>query len=91
MANEEKFNFESLQDSESIKSFLQSLVDGFEKGSISLSTTDDEIVLSPKGLLNFSVKAKKKPGGSSKMSIKISWKETSKDTLLLEKTINIGT
>jgi amphi-Trp domain-containing protein len=72
---EEKFVFDSLQDCESIKDFLQSLVEGFGKHSIDLSTNGDEIHLAPQGLLNFTVKAKKK-GTENKISIKVSWKES---------------
>ena len=73
---EEKFVFDSLQDSETIGKFLASLTDGFDKGSITLATNGDEIVLSPQGLLNFTVKAKKK-GDVNKLSIKIAWKDCS--------------
>jgi amphi-Trp domain-containing protein len=71
---EEKFVFDSLQDCESIKEFLESLIDGFEKHSIDLSTNGDKIHLAPQGLLNFTVKAKKK-GAENKLSIKVSWKD----------------
>ena len=71
---EEKFVFDSLQDSETIRDFLMSLTDGFDKGTITLSTNGDAIELSPKGLLNFMVKAKKK-GSENKLSIKVSWKD----------------
>ena len=73
---EEKFVFDSLQDSETIGKFLESLTEGFDKGSITLATNGDEIVLSPQGLLNFTVKAKRK-GDVNKMSIKIAWKDCS--------------
>lgn len=88
MAKEE-FSFDSLQDCETIKSFLESLVDGFEKGRIILSTNGDEIMLMPKGLLNFSVKAKRKSDGS-KMSIKIAWKEAPSETALFNKSLTVG-
>lgn len=71
---EEKFVFDSLQDSKTIADFLESLTDGFGKGAISLSTNGDEILLTPQGLLNFSVKAKKK-GNESKLTIKVAWKD----------------
>lgn len=74
--SEEKFLFDSLQDSETIGDFLGSLTEGFRKGSISLATNGDEIVLKPEGLLSFTVKAKKK-GTENKLSIKINWKQTS--------------
>lgn len=75
MANDQKFEFDSLQDSESIKSFLQSLVDGFENGKIVLSSETEEITLHPNALLRFNVKAKRKDNSKNQLSIKISWKE----------------
>lgn len=75
--SEEKFVFDSLQDSETIKAFLASLTEGFEKGSITLSTNGDAIELKPDGLLNFIVKARKK-GTENKLSIKVEWKDAAK-------------
>ncbi|WP_027177556.1 amphi-Trp domain-containing protein [Maridesulfovibrio bastinii] len=89
MATEEKFNFDSLQDSQSIGRFLESLIEGFHKGKISLSTDGEEIDLIPCGLLNFTVKAKKKDD-SSKLSIKISWKETNQNGKSTDQTISIS-
>lgn len=71
---EEKFVFDSLQDCGTIKDFLASLTDGFDKGSITLATNGDAIELTPKGLLGFTVKAKKK-GNGNKLSIKVEWKD----------------
>lgn len=89
MATEEKFNFDSLQDSVSIGRFLESLVEGFKKGQINLSTDGENIDLNPNGLLNFTVKAKKKEE-ASKISIKISWKDTSQDAKSSTQTISIS-
>ncbi|WP_027721117.1 amphi-Trp domain-containing protein [Maridesulfovibrio zosterae] len=89
MSIDQKFVFESLQDSETIRQFLKSLVDGFDTGKISLSTNGDEIELTPKGLLNFSVKAKKKET-DNKISIKISWKESKANASPVAKTINVN-
>jgi len=75
MAGDQKFEFDSLQDPESIKTFLQSLMDGFDNGRIVLSSGADEIVLHPNRLLRFSVKAKRKDDSKNQLSIKISWKE----------------
>ncbi|WP_319778521.1 amphi-Trp domain-containing protein [Maridesulfovibrio sp.] len=90
MASEKKFVFESLQDAESIRTFLQSLVDGFESGTINLSTNGDEIELHPEGLLNFTVKAKRKESGN-KINIKIGWKDSDGDESPTVKTLNINT
>lgn len=89
MAGDEKFVFDSLQDAESIKKFLQSLVDGFDSGRIILNTSGDEIMLTPGELLNFQVKAKKK-NNENKLSLKISWKDPKKEIASTEGSISIS-
>ncbi len=71
---EDKFEFESLQDSTMICNYLRSIIEGLESGKIRLATEGDEIVLNPEGLIKVVVKARKKPL-SSKMTIKLSWKD----------------
>lgn len=73
--SEDNFFYESVQDSETIKDFLQSLLEGIKKGQVKLSTNGDEIFLKPANLLKFEVKASKK-AEKAKLNIKISWKET---------------
>lgn len=90
MSSEKKFVFESLQDAESIRTFLQSLVNGFESGTIKLSTNGDNIELHPEGLLNFTVKAKRKESGN-KINIKIGWKDSNGYESPSAKTLNINT
>lgn len=72
--SEQKFYFDSLQDTETIAEFLEALRDGFAKEEITVTANGDSITLSPKGLLNFTVKAKHKRG-ESKLTVRISWKE----------------
>ena len=76
MSSAESFNFESMQDSTSIKEFVHSLLAGLHSGKVVLSSNGDKIELHPSNMLNLEVKAKKK-GQTGKISIKISWKETS--------------
>jgi amphi-Trp domain-containing protein len=76
MSSDESFNYESIQDVETIRDFIQSLLQGFESGKISLSSNGDRIDLHPSDMLKFSVKAKKK-SSTGKISIKVSWKEKS--------------
>ncbi len=89
MARDEQFEHESFQDNETIGKYLDALVEGFQKGTITLSSEGDQVVLSPNNLLQFQVKARKK-GSKSKLSIKISWKE-SKGHASPERGIQIGT
>jgi amphi-Trp domain-containing protein len=76
LMSDDKFMYDSLQDTQSITEFIATLREGFEKGRITLSTNGDEIALAPRGLLNFTVKARRKSDGASKISIKIAWKES---------------
>jgi amphi-Trp domain-containing protein len=69
---DEKFVFESLQDPKTIRVYLQSLIDGLDKGRVLLTTQDQEIVLQPQPA-QATVKAKKKSDGS-KISLSINWK-----------------
>jgi len=87
--SEERFVFDSLQDRETIKDFLVSLTDGFEKGAITLSTNGDAIELTPHGLLNFMVKAKKK-GSANKLSIKIAWKDSQKEKKVKDDALKVS-
>ena len=87
--SKEKFTFESLQDTETIRDFLAALIEGFEKGRIVLESDDDEIVLTPKGLLSFTVKARKKED-RYKLSVKVSWKESFEDQARETKSLTIS-
>jgi amphi-Trp domain-containing protein len=91
MAEYGSFDYESYQDRQSILHFLESLREGFAKGKITLSTGTDAIVLEPKDLLNFRMKAKKKQS-RSKLELKISWKEgmieSTKEKLKIGSSIN---
>ena len=74
MSDDSRFEYDSIQDVQSIRKFLQTLNKGFENGKIVLSSDKDEVVLRPQNLLKFAIKAKKK-GNKCKLSLKMSWKE----------------
>ena len=90
MAFDEKFEFESLQDSQTIKDFLESLIQGIENKKIQLSTNGDEILLQPNSMLKFQVKARRKKD-TSKLVLKISWKNSQKGESLDKEPIVINT
>ncbi|GFM37844.1 amphi-Trp domain-containing protein [Desulfovibrio psychrotolerans] len=87
---EEKFVFESMQDAQSIKVFLESLMQGFENEKVVLASNGDRIELTPSGLLDFSVKARRK-GDSSKLSIKIEWKDNRKQLTVTDANLSVST
>jgi amphi-Trp domain-containing protein len=71
----EEFDYEAVQDAQTIKDFLKALLDGVEKGKIVLSVDGSEIVLHPADLMMFAIKARKKTD-ACRLNIKLSWKES---------------
>jgi amphi-Trp domain-containing protein len=68
------FSYESTQDSRSIVKYLQALGEGFDSGRLLFVSGTDEMILKPRGLLQFVLKARRKDG-KVKVSAEISWKE----------------
>lgn len=75
MSELEKFEHECIQNKHSIQQFFMTLVDGIEKGRILLSAENEQTLLMPAELIRFSIKAKKKTG-KSKLSLKLTWKDS---------------
>lgn len=73
MGYDQKFVFESMQDAESIRAYLEAVMDGLRKGRLLVSAGQEEFVLQPAELLTFAVKARKR-GGSGRLSLTISWR-----------------
>ena len=68
------FSHESLQDAESIVEYIEALAQGFASGRLLFSSGKKEIQLRPSGLLELSVRAKRKDG-TTRISVEVSWKE----------------
>ena len=63
---------ESYQDNETIKRYLQQIIDGLDKGKISLSSGEDSILLEPHGLLEFVFSASESKS-KQQLNLKFSW------------------
>jgi amphi-Trp domain-containing protein len=85
---DQKFVFESMQDAESIRKYLQAVMDGLDKGQFVVAAGDEQLVLQPTELLNFTVKARKR-GGSGRLSLTISWRCPEEDAPKSEETLKI--
>ena len=79
MSQDDKFEFESVQDCQTIQKYLQALREGFEQGRIVLNSDGAEICMHPCGFMKFEVAVKKK-GLENKLAIKISWKDNTEDS-----------
>lgn len=69
-----KFDYEAIQDRQSMREFLSTLIDGIESGKIVLSSDKETVLLCPTELIRFNLKAKRKPG-KSKITIKLAWND----------------
>lgn len=74
MTADKDFKHESLQDKESIAEYLAALRDGFSKGLLTFRKGNEEINLTPSGLIQVDIKARKKANKSS-LSVICTWKE----------------
>jgi amphi-Trp domain-containing protein len=79
MSETERFVHETIQDKRSIQQFFLTLVDGIENGRVTLSADKDHALLTPSELIRLSIKAKKKTG-KSKLTVKLTWKDSSIET-----------
>jgi amphi-Trp domain-containing protein len=68
------FRHESMQDRISIEQYLQALNNGFSIGQLKFSNEEGEIVLKPRGLVSFEVRASKKQD-RARLTLKFSWKD----------------
>lgn len=69
-----KFSHVSIQDTESIKLYFESLIAALAKKSITLYSGDESLQMTVAELCRISIQAKKK-GGDNKLTIKLSWTE----------------
>ncbi len=66
------FLHESLQDADTLVDILKSIADGIEKGKISCSDEDNEIVLKPEGLMQLKVSAAQ-DNNHYRFNLKVNW------------------
>lgn len=75
MAKEDRdFQHESLQDKQSIVSYLEAVAEGFRTGALRFSDERGEIVLQPEGLMNFELRAQRKRERVT-LTMRCQWKQ----------------
>lgn len=72
MTDSRRFEHESYEDTETIKRYFKSIINGFENRSITLTDGKEELELKVENLLKFKIKAKQK-GPKSKLEFTVSW------------------
>ncbi|MGD9157416.1 MAG: amphi-Trp domain-containing protein [Desulfobacteraceae bacterium] len=72
MTDSRRFEHESYEDTETIKRYLKSIIEGFENGSITLTDGKEELKLKVESLLKLKIKGKQK-GPRNKLEFTVSW------------------
>ena len=67
-----QFEYDSVQDNETLGKYLQAFADALREGRIRLQTRDQDIVFEPNNMIELSVHAAKK-GKNSRVSFTITW------------------
>lgn len=80
---EKIFEFESLQDRERVLHYLEALVEGVREGTIRLGYGDQSLELSPGGLIELQLRAKRR-AGRAKLSLRLAWREDESKAPVLE-------
>lgn len=83
-----EFEYDSLQDRESIVKYLDAISEGFTRGRLIFGSEDERMILEPQGLIKLSIKVTDK-NDKVKLSVKFTWtdreeKQAKKKPLLIE-------
>lgn len=73
MVKKKEFEHESLQDVRSLVEYLRTVTRGFEEGRFTLSGREGELVLEPRGLVRFELRASQRPD-RSRLTLRFTWK-----------------
>ena len=74
------FRHESLQNRDSIQTFLKALTEGIAKGKVSFSDDDDSISMAPDGLLNLKLSVSQEDN-RNRINLRITWEDREKKAL----------
>jgi amphi-Trp domain-containing protein len=74
MKKNERFNHESLQDTDSIADLLKALTNGISKGKVTLEDGDGQMVLEPKDLLRVRLTADR-DDERCRITLRLSWQD----------------
>ncbi len=68
------FQHESLQDTQTLISYLKALTEGFESGRLHLGDEGGDITLEPRGLISLEVRAQRKRD-RIRLSLRFGWRD----------------
>lgn len=87
LESKNRFRHQSLQDGKSIRKLLEAISDGFERGELSFSDRDGEILMHPQGLLELKLTASEEDD-RHRLNIRISW--SAEEELKAGETLKVG-
>jgi amphi-Trp domain-containing protein len=74
------FRHESLQNRDSIQAILNALTEGIAKGRVSFSDADDNISMTPEGLMNLKLTVSQEDS-RNRINLRITWEDQDKKPL----------
>jgi amphi-Trp domain-containing protein len=74
------FRHESLQNRDSIQAILNALTEGIAKGKVTFSDDDDNISMTPEGLLNLKLTVSQEEN-RNRINLRITWEDREKKAL----------
>jgi len=78
--DDEIFEYETIQDRETVVGYLKAITDGFREGVLLFGTADRKVILQPRGLVKVALEAKRKKN-RNKLTFKISWRDDREDRM----------
>jgi amphi-Trp domain-containing protein len=90
MGGKKRFSYESVEDLESVLKYLQAIRQGFIDGRLSFAHRDQNLVLEPRGLLDFALEASSK-GKAHSLKMKFKWKDKSPEEEAEPQPLSIST
>lgn len=78
MKSRTKFSHDSLLDRQATKELLETLAKAVKKGKLEFQESDGELVLSPKDLLQVSVRASDE-GDKQEVEVRLKWRTKAKE------------
>lgn len=90
MNSNDKFEHESMQTPDKIGDFFDSLTQGFKKRSLTLNSETQSVSMAPAELVEFGLKASCKKD-KFKLTIKLSWRESTLDQVRRSNFIHLET
>jgi amphi-Trp domain-containing protein len=76
--DEQEFSFEAIQNREAVVRCLRALLEGVERGNLTLESAGQNLQLAPSEIFELEVRSKRR-GGRVKLGVRLAWREHALD------------